>query len=232
MGDSPDPSTLSVLFLGKLDDPHCQKAFDYVCDKSPDVTPMFGSWDDPLPQQYADAVHAWSGDLIISYLSRWIVPDETVSAASLHAINFHPASLDYPGIGCNNFALYDNASTYGATCHHIYPKVDTGPIISTREFPTRPSDDVASLLSRTYDEMLEMYFEIVDIVFAGEPLPKADRAWTRQPYTRDDLNQLMTLTPTMSASEVKRRVRATSFGRWQPRMLLHGELFEHVPQDF
>ena len=32
--------------------------------------------------------------------------------AKKSAVNFHPASPDYPGIGCNNFALYDNAYLY------------------------------------------------------------------------------------------------------------------------
>ena len=58
------------------------------------------------------------------------------------AINFHPASPEYPGTGCNNFALYENAGEYGVTCHYMAPKADTGKIIKVKRFPVFANDDV------------------------------------------------------------------------------------------
>ena len=221
----------SVLFLGKRHDKHCQKAFEYLGTKTDNITAMFDSWEDLLPSDAAADVLAWEGDIIISYLCRWIVKPEIIDRATNCAINFHPASPDYPGIGCNNFALYDNNPTYGATCHHLHAKVDTGPLIDTRLFPTRPNDTVASLLGRAYDEMLEMYTSIIDLIFAGEPLPTSDLNWTRHPYTRVDLNELMTLTPDMSEEELARRIRATSFAPWQPTMVVGDHRFLYVPPE-
>jgi methionyl-tRNA formyltransferase len=64
------------------------------------------------------------------------------------AFNFHPGSPDYPGIGCLNFELYEEAREYGVTCHHMVPKVDTGGIIAVKHFAIFDSDCVASLLAR------------------------------------------------------------------------------------
>src|SRR4051794_26217032 len=115
----------SVLFLGKKNDEHCQQALQFCKSSFAEVTSHLGVWKEPLPAE----VRSWSGDLIVSYLSRWVVPDEVLRKAKVAAINFHPASPDYPGIGCNNFALYDEATQYGVTCHHMAPTVDTGAII-------------------------------------------------------------------------------------------------------
>ena len=48
-------------------------------------------------------------DLLISYISTWIVPKAVLAKTKRWNINFHPGSLEYPGIGCFNFAIFDSA---------------------------------------------------------------------------------------------------------------------------
>src|SRR5512141_50074 len=146
----------SLLLLGKADDPDCIRALEYCQQAFAPVTHCLGRWGDPLPP----AVQAWEGDYIISYLSRWVVPEALLQRAHKAAINFHPASPEYPGIGCNNFALYEGAAQYGVTCHHMAAKVDTGSIIAVKRFPVLPEDDVESLLKRTYEHQIVLFFEI------------------------------------------------------------------------
>ncbi|HPJ26379.1 MAG TPA: formyltransferase family protein, partial [Synergistaceae bacterium] len=119
---------LAVLFLGKEEDAYCEKALRFCRSNFSDVTAYLGKWGDPLPRD----IVAWKGEYIISYLSRWVIPDSLLKTAEKGAINFHPASPEYPGIGCNNFALYENAEQYGVTCHHMAPAVDTGAIIAVK----------------------------------------------------------------------------------------------------
>lgn len=216
---------LKILFLGKADDPYCQQGLAFCEQNAAEVTACLGRWGDPLP----DAARNWQGDVIVSYLSRWVVPSWLLDRAQVAAINFHPASPDYPGIGCNNFALYDNAAEYGVTCHHMAPKVDTGGIIKVLRFPVFPSDTVDSLLTRTYAYQLVLFYDVMGLLFRGETLPAAAERWTRPPYTRQEFNQLMTITPDMSAEEVARRIRATSFGIWQPHVEIGGFRFEYKP---
>ena len=116
----------SVLFLGKKEDVYCDQASDVIRQTFYKSSIYLGEWGDEIPSN----VLSWEGDYIISYLSRWIVPKSVINSAKKAAINFHPASPDYPGIGCSNFALYDESIIYGVTCHHMDSKVDTGKIIA------------------------------------------------------------------------------------------------------
>jgi len=212
----------SILFLGKEEDPYCAKALDFCRSNFEDVTACLGVWGDPLPKKAAD----WHGDYIISYLSRWVVPAFLLERAEKAAINFHPASPNYPGIGCNNFALYENAKEYGVTCHHMEAKVDTGAIIALKRFPVHHSDDVESLLTRTYEHQLELFFEVVGGMASGQPLPTSEEQWTRKPFTREEFNALFVITPDMSEEEIARRIRAVNFKHWKPYVVLGGHTFE------
>ncbi len=215
-------SNASLLFLGKAEDGHCGKALQFCERNFGAVTSCVGRWGEPLPEAAAN----WDGDYIVSYLSRWVVPGWLLKRARKAAINFHPASPDYPGIGCNNFALYDNAAEYGVTCHHMEPQVDTGGIIRVSRFPVFASDDVASLLGRTYDVQLALFYEVASLMAAGKELPRSHEKWTRKPYSRKEFNELGRITPGMGAEEIGRRVRACAFGSWRPTLDLHGFRFE------
>lgn len=221
-----DKRDLSILFLGKAEDSYCNRALEFCRQRFTRVTDCLGVWGEPLPQ----AARGWSGDYIISYLSRWVVPPFLLERARKAAFNFHPASPEYPGIGCNNFALYENAKEYGVTCHHMVAKVDTGPIIAVRRFPVYPQDGVAELLERTYQHQIALFFEIVGLLAEGKDLPASDETWKRPPFTRQQFNDLFIITPEMSREEVARRIRAVSYRHWQPYIELHGYRFEYKPQ--
>jgi methionyl-tRNA formyltransferase len=216
---------ISILFLGKADDPDCQRALDFLREHSSKVTFVLGKWGDPLPPEARN----WEGDYIISYLSRWVIPTDLLKRARRAAINFHPASPDYPGIGCNNFALYENAKEYGATCHHMAPKVDTGRIIAVSRFPVYETDGVAEILRRAYEHQIKLFFEIAALIVSGKDLPVSNESWTRPPFTRKQFNELFIVTPDMSREEIARRIRAVSYKHWQPYVEIQGFRFEYAP---
>jgi methionyl-tRNA formyltransferase len=217
---------LSLLFLGKADDPDCADALEFCQQHFSQVTYCLGKWGDPLPEN----IRKWEGDYIISYLSRWVVPEELLKRAKIAAINFHPASPEYPGIGCNNFALYEDAKEYGATCHHMAGKVDTGRIIKVRRFPVHPKDGVEEILKRTYENQMALFLEIAQIMAEGKELPTSAEAWTRPPFSRKQFEELFRITADMSQDEIARRVRAISYKHWQPYIDLGGFRFEYKPR--
>ena len=219
-------NNFSLLFLGKAEDADCMRALDFCKENFSPVVFCLGKWGDPL----SDEIHRWEGDYIISYLSRWVVPEELLGRAKKAAINFHPASPEYPGIGCNNFALYENAKEYGVTCHHMATKVDTGRIVAVRRFPVYPEDNVASLLKRTYENQIALFFEIVQLMAEGRDLPLSSESWTRPPFTRKQFNELFRIRPDMGREEITRRVRALSYGQYQPYIEIGGFRFEYIPQ--
>jgi len=220
-------NNFSLLFLGKADDSYCTRALRFCQQNFAKVSYALGKWGDSL----SDDIRRWEGDYIVSFLSRWVVPEEILKHAKKSAINFHPASPEYPGIGCNNFALYENAKEYGVTCHHMAAKVDTGRIIAVRRFPIYPEDDVAALLNRTYENQIALFFEIAQLMAEGADLPVSHELWTRPPFTRKQFNELFKITPDMLKEEIARRIRAISYDTWQPYMEIEGFRFEYKPDN-
>jgi methionyl-tRNA formyltransferase len=201
----------SVLFLGKASDAHTARAVDFCRRNFATVGAFLGTWGDSLP----DEASSWTGDLLISYLARWVVPTGLLARAKI-AINFHPGSPEYPGYGCNNFAIYESAREYGVTCHYMAARVDTGAIIEVKRFPVLPEDNGGTLLARAYDFQLELFYRIAGLIARGDALPSSGETWTRKPFTRAQFAELGRLTPDMTEQEVARRKRALDVGVLKP----------------
>ena len=199
---------LKILFIGKMDDPYSGIAAAFVKQHFKDPVIIFSRRGDPMPPE----LNSWEGDLLISYLSQWIIPPDLLESASMASINLHPGSPEYPGIGCTNFAMYHGEKEFGVTCHHMFSKVDCGPIIAVSRFPIFETDTVFSLTQRCYVEILHLFISLLSGILQGRSLPVSQEYWKRKAYTRKDLNRLCELTREMSLEEVEKRVRATTYG--------------------
>ena len=186
-----------------------------------DVVVVTGRAGDPLPE----AVGSLTARVILSFLSPWIVPQALVRRAQI-ALNWHPASRGYPGIGCYNFALYEEAREYGAVCHYMTEKVDSGAIVEERRFPVFASDSVETLKLRTMVTMLSMFHDTICLMASGATPQPSDLSWSRKPFTRKELNALAVIVPSMSADEIRRRVRAMTYpGYPGARVEIGGQAF-------
>ena len=198
---------LKILFIGKADDLFSRQAADFILTHYPSAKIIFSARQQPFPQELL----TWKGDLVISYLSQWIIPKILLERAAIAAINFHPGPPEYPGIGCTNFAIYNGADEFGVTCHHMVSKVDTGDIIAVNRFPVYQSDTVYSITQRCYSDILNMFYEVVSKLMNGEDLPASDETWKRKPYLRKELDDLCRLTPDMNEEEIERRIKSTYY---------------------
>jgi methionyl-tRNA formyltransferase len=190
----------------------------------PEIECISGTVGDPFPEN----VLRRKPQIILSFLSPWIVPASLLEASRL-ALNWHPASRDYPGIGCYNFALYEGAAEYGAVCHHMAPKVDVGAIVEERLFKVAADETVETLKLRTMITMTAMFHDMVFDLAAGTVPEACVVAWSRKPFTRRQLNALARLDAGMSAAEIQRRVRATTYpGYPGPQMEVDGKTI-HFP---
>jgi len=197
---------MSVLFLAKTTE-WCRVAERFALAHLKDVTVCTAALGDPLPE----AARTWNGDIILSFLSPWIVPGDLLQRANVAALNFHPGPPEYPGIGCYNFALYDQVPQYGVTCHRMAARVDTGAIVRVSRFAVSPRDTVATLKDRSMNALLALFCEIVETIERGDALPSSAEEWTRKPYTRRELDELGRITADMPTAEVQRRFRAMNF---------------------
>ncbi|WP_300829464.1 formyltransferase family protein [uncultured Rikenella sp.] len=199
--------SLDILFIGKKNDPNASYAAEYVRQIFPRTTVLFGGREEGFPEE----ILWWQGDYIFSYLSPWIIPESLLQRAAKGAINWHPGPPEYPGIGCTNFAVYNQECIFGITCHHMLSKVDTGNIIEVHRFKVLANDTVYSITQKCYACILKSFLSIIAKIATGDSLPQSTEKWARKPYTRKELNALCKITPDMTIEEAHRRIKATIY---------------------
>lgn len=202
-----DPRDLRILFLRKKDNEFAQRAEDFVRKNFRNHLIFAGGRKDKLPTEVLN----WKGDLMVSFISSWIYPSSLLDNAGFAAINFHPGSPEYPGIGCTNFAIYEGAKDYGVTCHHMKARVDSGSIIKVKRFPIKANDSVYQVTQHCYQLIEEMFYEIMELILTGKELPESNEQWKRKPFTRRQLDELCTIDPDMTKEEIEKRIRATTY---------------------
>lgn len=218
-------TSLKVLFIAKENDAYAEKAMAFLSSLYPSAISVTGMRGSELPAAIAN----WKGDLLISYLSPWIIPAEVLENAQLASINFHPGSPAYPGIGCTNFALYNNEKQFGITCHHMLPKVDTGNIIAVSYFPIEQNDSVWTLTQRCYSAISELFVKVISELHESGKFAVSPEKWQRVAYRRVELNALCKITNDMSEEEVNRRIRATTFPNMPGAYIeLYGHKFNYT----
>lgn len=185
-----------------------------------------GDRGDSFPESAVDG----SYDMVLSYISPWIIPPSVLNRTKLWNINFHPGPPEYPGIGCFNFAIYNQEKTYGVTAHLMNEKVDTGKIVRVKRFPLLKNDSVLSLSKKSYENMMSLFTEVMDFILKNNRLPQSREAWKRVPYTRKQLEELCRIEPGMKKDEIRRRISAVSYPDMPGAYVeLYGNRFEFNP---
>ncbi|MCK5346414.1 MAG: hypothetical protein KAR20_23550, partial [Candidatus Heimdallarchaeota archaeon] len=113
---------MKITIFAKKNKPHIKAVINVLKQRGDNVTAFLGERGDLFPEEAKNI----ESDLVLSYLSPWIVPKHILEKTTKWNINFHPGPPEYPGIGCFNFALYDEANEYGVTAHIMEEKVDSG----------------------------------------------------------------------------------------------------------
>jgi len=198
---------MKIILFGKNKKPGIREVIEYLNIHFKELKIFLGDKKDKFP---IEAKHN-PPDILVSYISPWIIPEEILIKTKLWNINFHPGPPNYPGIGCANFAIYNREKIYGVTAHLMEKKVDSGKIIGVKRFSILKSDNVYTLTLKSYGFMLSLFFEIFDYIIENNKLLECDEKWTKSPYTRKQLEELCVITPNMSEEEVKRRLKATQF---------------------
>lgn len=209
---------MRVLFLGKRDDHGTNQAKAWFEKQEWECCYFLGRRPEPIPERAL----AWQGDLLVSYLSPWVVPASLLARASTAAINFHPGSPHYPGIGCTNFALYEEATEFGVTCHHMLPAVDTGRLIDHATFPVAVDETVWSLTQKTYTELENLFVRVMAGLRKNGKFSESADTWTRRPFRRHELETLCRIRLGMPLQEIIRRIRAVTFPNMPGAVLRHG----------
>ena len=165
-------------------------------------------------------------DIIVSYIYPFIIPKKILDKTKFFNINFHPGPPEYPGIGCFNFALFNEENKYGVTAHHMVPEVDTGQIIKVKYFKINKNITVDDLSIKTYKCLLKLLKEVFQSLLKTERLEKSSYKWLKKPYTRKELNNLSKLNKNMKKKQFLKVIRCTYYkGKPPPFIIIHGKKF-------
>ena len=206
----------SVLFLGKKNDVFTSRALAFCKKNFKNIEFYLGDRD----SSFNDKVFSWKGDYIVSYLFPKKIPNSILKNSRLLALNFHPSTPDYPGIGCTNYAIYNKESEFGATCHIINQKIDSGPIISVEKFKVSKNETLISLTNKTYSIMYKMFIKIITKILDNRTIKQSNKIkWKGKPKTRKDFANFLKMDLNMSKKEMINRIKATTYPNYQSAYL-------------
>lgn len=218
-----------VLFFGRNKCEASQKIFRKLERYGFNVT-YFESKNrnEPIPED----IFSWEGEYIICFRSLFILSEQLLRKAKVAAINFHPAPPEYPGSGCINFALYDEAENYGVTAHLMNKKVDNGKILEVRRFPINYDDDLPKLLKRTHTELYDLCSDFIhalatqgESILAEKENQSVHEVWYGKAHLQKELEKLQIINPKINKLELERIIRATNIEGFPPKITLHGYSF-------
>ncbi|MFF0433748.1 formyltransferase family protein [Streptomyces sp. NPDC004327] len=174
-----------VLFIGDTS-PWSRLAAEHLRDVFDHVTVLLWDYGDPPPRLHEE----WHGDHIFTFKADLILKPETLGRAAVSALNFHPAPPQFRGVGGYDFVLVQGGTEFGATSHHIVPRLDAGPIVKVNRFPIVPGESAASLSARTAAHCLVLFYEVIGMIANEHELPVSDEQWGERLYTRAMLRRL------------------------------------------
>lgn len=171
---------------------------------------------------------------LIAFTSGVIVPPRILNALGHGAYNFHPGPPDYPGWAPAHFALYEGATSFGATAHLMTEQVDSGPIIGTESFTIPDNIAVRELEQIAFVRLAYLFWRLAkDLATRAEPMLVLPITWSGRKSTRQMYLSACDIPADISRADLELRVRAfqDDFRAIHPTITLHGFQFQLVPAD-
>jgi methionyl-tRNA formyltransferase len=144
---------------------------------------------------------------LIAFVTDIIVPADVLDRLGHGAYNFHPGPPAYPGWAPAHFALYQNATEFGATAHAMAARVDEGPIVGVEMFAIPPDTSVVSLEGMTYARLAWLFWRLAKpLALRGDRLPELGLRWSGRKTTRRDYAALCDIPLDIQRDELERRI--------------------------
>ncbi len=156
-----------------------------------------------LPQQVL------AGARLMSFANPVIVPADVLGQLGYGAYNFHPGPPHYPGLAPAQMAVYENATIFGITVHHMIEKVDAGPIVHADLCLVPPDATPLDLEMRAF-ALLAKAFNLLapHLTRDPSPLPARPYTWRAEKSSRRRIRELCAMTPDLPPDDINRRIRA------------------------
>ena len=170
-------------------------------------------------------------DYIFCFRSFYILKKNLIEKCKMAPINFHPGPPEYRGIGCVNYAFYDNSKFYGCCAHIINDKIDNGKILNVRKFRLKSSDTIEGCLTKTYNLMLKQAFYVINLLCKNpynlQKLINNNKKikWSKKIKKLKELNNFYEIKKSASKKEILNKIRATNTKNFKPYVILHNKKF-------
>ena len=161
-------------------------------------------------------------DYIFCFRSFYILKKKHLNMAKKGAINFHPGTPRYRGIGCINFALMENSKNYGSTCHLMNEKVDNGNILDVKFFNLKKIKNLSDAIKKTHHVMFLQAKFIFTYLLKNNGdfnfLIKKNKnlKWSKKKYTQRDLENLYKINLNKSKKIIQNQIKSTYLENFQP----------------
>lgn len=163
---------------------------------------------------------------LAAFCTGTIVPGSVLRQLTHCAYNFHPGPPEYPGIFPSCFAIYEGASTFGATAHRMTDKIDEGEIVGVQRFPLSGVTNRITLDKLALENTLSLFKQLIPaLVDFTSTLAASGDPWTGPARTKKDFKALCTLPEGVTQEEFERAYRAVGEG---PDHALTITLFGHL----
>ena len=181
-------------------------------------------------QKIDKKVMNWTGDYILSFRSLLILPEKIINNAKIAAINFHPGPPKYRGVGCLNYAVYNNEKYYGVTAHLMTKKIDYGNILKVQKFKIDKMKNLDQILEITHGKLylIAKYFidKIIKKKLDLKKLIKLNKySWSKKIKLKSDLDKFYIINKNVSKKNLHNKLRATITKKFKPYILIHKRKF-------
>jgi methionyl-tRNA formyltransferase len=184
-----------------------------LSNKIKELAPLFENSNFPhffvSTKEELNSVKFDKSDCLFSYSTNVIIPIIILDTVQL-AINIHAASPRFPGRDPHHWAIYRDASQYGATLHFMSEKVDEGSIIKSMLFNVNSDSTSMDLLRKADDKALRLVDWTLSELKLNNKLKPSGEKWEGQKMKRRDLKQIVDLTDVNNLDEFRRRIKAFS----------------------
>jgi methionyl-tRNA formyltransferase len=169
---------------------------------------------------------------LVAFVTPEIVPASVLAGLGYGAINFHPGPPSYPGWAPAHFALYHQATEFGATAHVMVEQVDAGPIIDVALFPIPAGISVLGLEGLAYAHLAHLFWRMSKSLVTDPELPPTRPIkWGATKYSRRAYRAICDIPLDISKHELDRRINVFGGNHFgiAPTINLHGIEFRAVP---
>jgi methionyl-tRNA formyltransferase len=170
---------------------------------------------------------------LIAFATAVIVPPRVLDQLGFGAYNFHPASPHFPGWAPAHFAVYQQATEFGATVHVMTERVDAGAIVEVDLFGIPAGVTVGDLERSAYAHLARLFWRLAKILATQtEPLREIPVRWSGRKTSRRDYSAMCNIPLDVSKEELHRRIRAFGVSHFEtkPSVNLHDVQFQLATQ--